>query len=151
MEAGGTFKEGEWQLTECWYPIPVKQKDKVSRLDGVLFQTAMHRAKRNFVASGFGSGGPCHFPLSMNLTSVAAAVKRRQTLPGPELAARSPAQLRRFRDSRCEVRFRRILSLARCPRGGILRHSFEMSRAWIDRLPPHEAGSASNFFTTVST
>ena len=41
------FKEDELQLTERWYPIQVKQKDKVGRPDVDAFQTAMRRAKRD--------------------------------------------------------------------------------------------------------
>jgi DNA modification methylase len=41
------FKEGELQLTERWYPIQVKQKDKVGRPDIDAFQTAMRRSKRD--------------------------------------------------------------------------------------------------------
>ncbi|MCO5051740.1 MAG: restriction endonuclease [Verrucomicrobiae bacterium] len=41
------FKEGELQLTERWYPIQVKQKDKVGRPDIDAFETAMRRAKRD--------------------------------------------------------------------------------------------------------
>jgi len=40
------FKDGELQLTERWYPIQVKQKDKVGRPDIDAFQTAMRRSKR---------------------------------------------------------------------------------------------------------
>ena len=45
------FKEGELQLTERWYPIHVKQKDKVGRPDIGAFQTAMRRSKRD-ICSG---------------------------------------------------------------------------------------------------
>lgn len=41
------FKEGELQLTERWYPIQVKQKDKVGRPDIDAFQTAMRRSRRD--------------------------------------------------------------------------------------------------------
>lgn len=50
------FKEGELQLTERWYPIQVKQKDKVGRPDIDAFQTAMRRSRRDrgfFVAFGY--------------------------------------------------------------------------------------------------
>lgn len=35
------------QLTERWYPIQVKQKDKVGRPDIDAFQTAMRRSQRD--------------------------------------------------------------------------------------------------------
>ena len=35
----------ESQLTERWYPIQVKQKDKVGRRHIEAFQTAMRRSK----------------------------------------------------------------------------------------------------------
>lgn len=41
------FREGELQLTEGWYPIQVKQKDKVGRPDIDAFETAMRRSKRD--------------------------------------------------------------------------------------------------------
>lgn len=41
------FKEGELQLSERWYPIQVKQKDKVGRPDIDAFETAMRRSKRD--------------------------------------------------------------------------------------------------------
>jgi hypothetical protein len=41
------FKESQLQLTERWYPIEVKQKDKVGRPDIDAFQTAMRRSKRD--------------------------------------------------------------------------------------------------------
>ena len=40
------FKEGELSLQERWYPIQVKQKDKVGRPDIDAFETAMRRSKR---------------------------------------------------------------------------------------------------------
>jgi hypothetical protein len=40
------FKEGELALQERWYPIQVKQKDKVGRPDIDAFETAMRRSKR---------------------------------------------------------------------------------------------------------
>jgi site-specific DNA-methyltransferase (adenine-specific) len=41
------FKEGELALQERWYPIQVKQKDKVGRPDIDAFETAMRRSKRD--------------------------------------------------------------------------------------------------------
>ncbi|MCU0771580.1 MAG: restriction endonuclease [Verrucomicrobia bacterium] len=41
------LREGELQLTERWYPIQVKQKDRVGRPDIDAFQTAMRRSKRD--------------------------------------------------------------------------------------------------------
>lgn len=41
------LKEGELQLTERWYPIQVKQKDKVGRPHIDDFETAMRRSKRD--------------------------------------------------------------------------------------------------------
>jgi DNA modification methylase len=40
------FKEHELALQERWYPIQVKQKDKVGRPDIDSFETAMRRSKR---------------------------------------------------------------------------------------------------------
>jgi hypothetical protein len=40
------FKEDELALQERWYPIQVKQKDKVGRPDIDAFETAMRRSKR---------------------------------------------------------------------------------------------------------
>jgi DNA modification methylase len=40
------FKAGELALQERWYPIQVKQKDKVGRPDVDAFETAMRRSKR---------------------------------------------------------------------------------------------------------
>ncbi len=40
------FKEGELSLQERWYPIQVKQKDKVGRPDIDAFETALRRSKR---------------------------------------------------------------------------------------------------------
>jgi DNA modification methylase len=40
------FKETELALEERWYPIQVKQKDKVGRPDIDAFETAMRRSKR---------------------------------------------------------------------------------------------------------
>ena len=40
------FKEGELLLTGRWYPIQVKQKDKVGRPGIDAFETAMCRSKR---------------------------------------------------------------------------------------------------------
>ena len=37
---------GELPLTEAWYPIQVKQKDKAGRPDMDAFETAMRRANR---------------------------------------------------------------------------------------------------------
>jgi site-specific DNA-methyltransferase (adenine-specific) len=39
-------KDGELQLHQRWYPIQVKQKDKVGRPDIDAFETAMRRSKR---------------------------------------------------------------------------------------------------------
>lgn len=41
------FREGELQLSERWYAIQVKQKDKVGRPDIDAFETAMSRSKRD--------------------------------------------------------------------------------------------------------
>ena len=40
------FKSGELALQERWYPIQVKQKDKLGRPDIDAFETAMRRSKR---------------------------------------------------------------------------------------------------------
>jgi len=40
------FKDDELALQERWYPIQVKQKDKVGRSDIDAFETAMRRSKR---------------------------------------------------------------------------------------------------------
>jgi DNA modification methylase len=40
------FKDGELALEHRWYPIQVKQKDRVGRPDIDSFETAMRRAKR---------------------------------------------------------------------------------------------------------
>jgi DNA modification methylase len=40
------FKDGELALEHRWYPIQVKQKDRVGRPDIDAFETAMRRAKR---------------------------------------------------------------------------------------------------------
>jgi hypothetical protein len=37
---------GELQLTQAWYPIQVKQKDKAGRPDMDAFETTMRRASR---------------------------------------------------------------------------------------------------------
>jgi len=37
---------GELELADVWYPIQVKQKDKVGRPDVDAFETAMRRAER---------------------------------------------------------------------------------------------------------
>jgi hypothetical protein len=41
------LREGELALQERWYPIQVKQKDKVGRPDIDAFETAMRRSKRD--------------------------------------------------------------------------------------------------------
>ena len=41
------FGEGELGLVERWYPIQVKQKDKVGRPDADAFETAMRRSRRD--------------------------------------------------------------------------------------------------------
>jgi DNA modification methylase len=41
------LKEGELSLEERWYPIQVKQKDKVGRPEIDAFETAMRRSKRD--------------------------------------------------------------------------------------------------------
>jgi hypothetical protein len=41
------FKEDELALQERWYPIQVKQKDKVGRPDIDAFETAMRRSRRD--------------------------------------------------------------------------------------------------------
>jgi RHS repeat-associated protein len=43
----GPCKPAKLQLTERWYPIQVKQKDRVGRPDIDAFQTAMRRSKRD--------------------------------------------------------------------------------------------------------
>jgi restriction endonuclease Mrr len=48
--------EGELQLSERWYPIQAKQKDKTGRPDIDAFETAMRRAKSEkgfFVSFGY--------------------------------------------------------------------------------------------------
>ena len=40
------FGEGELALQQRWYPIQVKQKDKVGRPDIDAFETAMRRSRR---------------------------------------------------------------------------------------------------------
>ena len=40
------FGEGELSLQERWYPIQVKQKDRVGRPDIDAFETAMRRSRR---------------------------------------------------------------------------------------------------------
>lgn len=50
------FKEGELALQERWYPIQVKQRDRVGRPDIDSFETAMRRSRRDkgfFVAFDF--------------------------------------------------------------------------------------------------
>ncbi len=50
------FKDDELALQERWYPIQVKQKDKVGRPDIDAFETAMRRGKREkgfFVSFGY--------------------------------------------------------------------------------------------------
>ena len=54
-EKGGKAA-GEFEFTDVWYPIQVKQKDKVGRPDIDAFETAMRRAERVkgfFVAFGY--------------------------------------------------------------------------------------------------
>jgi hypothetical protein len=49
---------GELEFMDVWYPIQVKQKDKVGRPDIDAFETAMERSDRSkgfFVAFGFSS------------------------------------------------------------------------------------------------
>jgi len=41
------FKSDKLQLTKRWYPIHVKQKDKVGWPDIGAFRTAMRRSKRD--------------------------------------------------------------------------------------------------------
>ena len=40
------FGEGELSLQERWYPIQVKQKDRVGRPDIDAFETALRRSRR---------------------------------------------------------------------------------------------------------